>query len=205
MENSDDPLGSVRKRDQSLSDGIPSPCPASGARYIWIGVLIVLVMIEGLLMGADAGLWGSANWRPMGYHYGGFWTRLLRDWEPLYTAQPVVMFVSYPFLHTDWQHVLGNGLALGWLGMQLGERISPRRFALLLGLSSLGGAVGFALLSQSSRPMVGASGIVMGLIAAWIALEAREMAEDGKPLWRILGAICAYVLRSGCIDLSCAA
>ena len=51
MENSDDPLGSVRKRDQSLSDGIPSPCPASGARYIWIGVLIVLVMIEGLLMG----------------------------------------------------------------------------------------------------------------------------------------------------------
>ncbi|EPX75659.1 rhomboid family intramembrane serine protease [Salipiger mucosus] len=156
--------------------------------------MILLVAIEGLLVGADACLWGVPSWRQTTYQYGGFWVRLLHGWKPLYTAQPVVMFATYPFLHSDWQHVLGNGLALVWLGEQLGERIGPKRFALLLALSSLGGAVGFALLAQSLRPMVGASGIVMGLIAAWIVLEARRMSREGQARRYILRMIGIYVL-----------
>lgn len=171
------------------------------ARGLWVGLALVFTGIEALLMLADAGLIGSPLWRPLAYQYGGFWAGLLHGWQPNYAAQPVTMFASYLFLHAGWQHLLGNVLALGWLGLALERALGAWRLALLFALSALGGGLGFGLLSTSPRPMVGASGAIMGLIAAWIAADAREMADDGEPRARILGMVAFRVALIAALNL----
>ncbi len=158
----------------------------SGARRVWIGLAAVFALIEAALAGADAGLWGSPLWRPLAYQYGGFWAGLLHGWQPNYAGQPLAMFATYPFLHAGWQHLAGNLLAFGWLSEQIGRSFGAARLAALLAISALGGGLGFGLLTASPRPMVGASGALMGLIAAWIAAEAHQMSRQGLPRARIL-------------------
>ncbi|WP_136444016.1 rhomboid family intramembrane serine protease [Pacificoceanicola onchidii] len=148
-------------------------------RVVWLGLALVFCAVEAALIAADLRLLGSPLWRPLAYQYGGFWAGLLYGWQANYAAQPYAMFLSYMVLHAGWQHMLGNVLALGWLGLQLEGRIGGRRLAMLFLISGLGGAVGFGLLSTSPRPMVGASGAIMGLVAVWIALDARDRLAEG--------------------------
>ncbi|MBU2960054.1 rhomboid family intramembrane serine protease [Citreicella sp. C3M06] len=166
----------------------PATGPASmrAARGVWIGLAAVFVLVEATLSGADAGLWGSPLWRPLAYQYGGFWAGLLHGWQANYPMQPLAMFVTYPCLHAGWQHLLGNLLVFGWLGEQLGRSFGAARLAALLAISALGGGLAFGLLATSPRPMVGASGAILGMVAAWIAAEAHQMARDGQPRARIL-------------------
>lgn len=159
------------------------------ARPVWIGLAALFVAVELALAGADAGLWGTRLWRPLAYQHGGFWAGLLHGWQPNYAAQPAAMFASYSFLHAGWQHLLGNLAALAWLGLYLERPCGAARFAVLFALSALGGALCFGLLSQSPRPMVGASGAIMGLVAVWIAADAREMAREGAPRRRVLAMV----------------
>ncbi len=172
------------------SDKTAQPAPTHA---LWVGIIVVLCLIEGVLLLADLGLIGSPRWRPLAYQFGAFWSGLLRGWTPNFSAQPFTMFASYSFLHADWQHLLGNVLTLGWLGHGMEERCGPSRFAQLYALSALGGAVGFGILAASASPMVGASGAIMGLIGAWIVWDAHDMAEEGEPRRRILVAIFARV------------
>jgi membrane associated rhomboid family serine protease len=159
---------------------------APGARRLWVGLALVFAAVEITLMLADARWLGSPLWRPLAYQYGGFWAGLLHGWTPNYAAQPAAMFVTYCALHAGWQHLLGNLLALGWLGLQLERVMGAGRLAALFALSVLGGGLGFGLLASSPRPMVGASGAIMGLVAVWIAAEIRALARHGsgrRALW----------------------
>jgi membrane associated rhomboid family serine protease len=123
--------------------------------------------VEAALWGAErAGL--APNWRIAAYQYAGFWQGLLFGWDPNYAAQPYLMFLSHGFVHTGPGHLLGNLLALGWLGAQLQTLYTARRLALLLALSAGGAAGGFVVLSTSPNPVVGASGAIMGLFALWL-------------------------------------
>lgn len=162
-------------------------CPPCPARLVWIGLAGVFLAIEAVLVGADLGLWGTRVWRSQAYQLGGFWAGLLHGWEPIYAAQPGIMFASYTFLHSGWQHLLGNLAALTWLGLYLEKSCGGARFSVLFAISALGGALCFGLLTQSPRPMVGASGAITGLIAVWIAHDAREMSEEGAARREILG------------------
>lgn len=158
-------------------------------RTVWLGLALTCAAVEAVLAGADAGLWGTVLWRPLAYQHGGFWAGLLHGWTPNYAAQPWAMFITCGFLHAGWQHLAGNLLALGWLGLRLETALSARAFAALYGLSLLGGGAATAALATSPRPVVGASGAIMGLIAVWIAAEAQEMAAEGESRARIRAMI----------------
>lgn len=178
-------------------------------RVVWVALGLVFLIVELALIAADLRLIGSPLWRSLAYQYGGFWAGLLHGWQANYAAQPYAMFFSYMALHAGWQHLVGNLLALAWLGMQLEGRIGGRRLAMLFVISGLGGAVGFGMLSVSPRPMVGASGAIMGLIAVWIAADARERLAAGasrRAVWgMVLGRtalitalnVLAWVLQAG--------
>ncbi len=144
-------------------------------------ILLVCVAVEGVLQGADYGLWGSPRWRGLTYQYGGFWRGLLDNWQPNYAAQPVVMFASYGFLHGGAAHLLVNMITLVSLGRLVIERVGQLRFAVIYVLSLLGGAVGFAFLSTAVQPMVGASGALFGLAGVLMGWEytARRLAHEG--------------------------
>lgn len=149
----------------------------------------MLVGIEGTLVLADRGLVGSVRWRAIAYQNGAFWVGLLFGWAPNYPSQPVAMFVTHAFLHSNLGHLLGNVAALVWLGRTLGERCGPGRFAVIYAIVVIGGGVGFAFLARQTAPMVGASGAVMGLVAVWIVWDAREALEIGVRRGIVAGEI----------------
>jgi rhomboid protease GluP len=140
---------------------------------IWV-LAALCALPELVLLGADWGLWGTARWRPYAYQNGAFWAGLLYGWRPNYSAQPVLMFASYGWLHAGPGHLLGNLGVLVWLGPQLLARFGSLGFAALWATCLLGGAAGFALLTSSPAPMVGASGALFGLAGAWLVEDVRR-------------------------------
>ncbi len=150
----------------------PFAWPRPARRHAILGLLIVVCSgIELVLLAADAGLIGHRGWRMLGLQNGAFWAGLLRDWQPNYPAQPWAMFCTYAFLHAGFVHLLGNMLALFWIAPTLIRKLGQRRFALLWLVSALGGAMGFALLSNTPAPMVGASGAIFGLLGGIVAID----------------------------------
>lgn len=175
---------------------IRPPLPARrvfiARHWVLIVLVLVCVIIEMILQGADFGLWGSPRWRGLVYQNGGFWRGLLDNWQPNYAAQPAVMFASYGFLHGGFIHLLVNMITLVSLGRLVIERVGQWRFALIYALSLLGGAMGFALLSTAVQPMVGASGALFGLAGVLTGWEytARRLAREGVgPVLRVIGLL----------------
>ena len=157
-------------------------------------LLILCLLPELLLLGADLGLWGSARWRPLAYQNGAFWAGLLHGWRPNYAAQPVVMFASYGWLHAGPVHLAGNLAALVWLGPPVLARIGARGFVILWALSLLGGGLAFGLLTRSPAPMVGASGALFGLAGAWLVAEVRALPDRRARALRGLGLLTALLI-----------
>lgn len=160
-------------------------------------VVLVLALLCGLpelaLLGADGGLWGSARWRPLAYQNGAFWAGLLHGWQPNYAAQPVTMFVSYAWLHAGPGHLAGNLLALVWLGPGVVARRGTLGLALFWGAATLGGAAAFGLITTNPAPMVGASGALFGLAAAWTVAEVQGARGLRARALRALGIILLLV------------
>lgn len=155
-----------------------------------IAVLVVLcVSIEAILQAGDAGLLGVPRFRMVVYEYFGFWSGLLGNWLPNYALQPWTMFITYGFLHAGLMHLVLNMVTLVSIGLPVVARVGPLSFVLLYWVSMLGGGLGFALLSDSFRPMVGASGALFGLagaILAWEYLDRRDLKEH---LWPVARAV----------------
>jgi rhomboid protease GluP len=139
----------------------------------WSAILIIVLCIvpELALQGADWGVWGSARWRPLSYQNGAFWAGLLQGWQPNYAAQPYTMFVTYAFLHAGAAHLVVNMITLFSLGGEIARRAGQSHMLLIYGASILGGAIGFGLLGTVVQPMVGASGALFGLAGAWVTWD----------------------------------
>ncbi|MCC5985871.1 MAG: rhomboid family intramembrane serine protease [Rhodobacteraceae bacterium] len=172
-----------------IRPGIQPNSPA----VLWLVGLTCLPEALFTLLSAD--LIGQGNLRNLALVYGAFWNGLLQEgWAPLYPFQRELMFVSYAFLHGGFLHLIGNMIAVLALGGIVVARIGQQGFLLLYGLTAIGGAAGFALLSGSTAPMVGASGAVFGLIGAWKFWEwqvRRHMRASMAPLWRSLAGLAA--------------
>lgn len=81
---------------------------------------------------------------------GGFWTPL-----------------TYAFLHGSWLHVGLNAVWLAAFGSPVARRIGPERFLWLCALTALAGAAAhWATHLYEVTPMIGASAIVSGMMAA---------------------------------------
>lgn len=154
----------------------------------------VLALPELVLQLADAGFVGAPRWRYAAYSYGALWQGLLDNWRPNFTAQPVTMFASYGLLHVGLGHLAGNLAGLVMFLPETVRRIGIAGGALVVVASLLGGAVGFVVLSNSAQPMVGASGAVYGVVAAWIFWDwrdRRQMLQRAGSVWAKLAALIA--------------
>lgn len=164
--------------------------PAEPPVVIGWGLVILAVVctaIEIVLQLGDLGIFGTPRFRNLVYDYGGFWPGLLEDWRPNFAFQSATMFLTYGFLHAGLVHLLVNMIALFSLGKPVLERIGTLRGTGLYLGALIGGAFGFALLSESYRPMVGASGALFGLAGALLAWEFRDrvaLEEKVLPVFR---------------------
>lgn len=177
------------KDDTGTLPGLRGPVPPVA---LWIGGGCVLV--ELVLLAADLGLVGSPLWRSLAYQNGAFWPGLLWGWQPNYAAQPVLMFVTYAFLHSGVWHLMGNLLALAVLGRIAADHVGQGACALIYGVSALGGAAVFAVLATGPQPMVGASGALFGLAGAWQYWDYGRAGRGHGRGWSLARAIGVLVL-----------
>lgn len=163
---------------------VGGPVPHS----VWV-IAALCILPDIVLTGADWRLWGQPSWRLLTYQYAGFWPGLLGNWQPNYAAQPVVMFVTYGFLHAGPWHLAVNMVTLFLLAGPVAARIGARGFLWAYALSLLGGALGFAALTTGPTPMVGASGGLFGLAGALLALEFDRRIGRGLPVRSVLAMV----------------
>lgn len=82
---------------------------------------------------------------------------------------------TYMFLHGDWLHLLGNMLFLWVFGDNIEDSLGWWRYLLFYLLCGVCAALTFAWLGPrlSEAPLIGASGAVSGVIAAYFLLFPR--------------------------------
>ncbi len=96
-----------------------------------------------------------------------------RDWidEQLWSAPPYATLVTSQFLHADWLHLLGNMLFLFTFGDNVEDAMGHIRFLIFYILSGIAGALTYVLFDSGSQsPLIGASGAISGVVAAYLML-----------------------------------
>lgn len=163
--------------------------PVSPNRLALIAIITICLMVESVLQLGDLGLFGVPRFRAFIYENFGFWAGLLENWRPNYAFQPALMFLTYGFLHAGLLHLALNMVTLFSLGGPVLDRVGGKGFVLLYAASLLGGAAGFALLSDTVRPMVGASGALFGLAGALLAWDYVDRFTLQERLWPVARAV----------------
>lgn len=77
--------------------------------------------------------------------------------------------ITYMFHHADLMHLIFNMFTLFFFGTYLEKRIGTKMFLFVYFLSGIVSALGFSIFS--SNPLLGASGAVLGILAATAAVD----------------------------------
>ena len=87
-------------------------------------------------------------------------------------VSPYVTLVTYQFLHADVFHIFGNMLFLWIFGDDVEEAMGPPRFILFyLGCGIAAGLAFVASAPHATTPLIGASGAIAGILAAYLMLK----------------------------------
>lgn len=82
--------------------------------------------------------------------------------------------VTSVFLHAGWLHLIGNMLFLQVFGDNVEDAMGHLRFVAFYLLCGIAGAFAHAAMNPlSEQPLIGASGAVAGVIAAYLVLHPR--------------------------------
>src|SRR5258708_14595273 len=125
---------------------------------ILANVLVFLVEIGG----SDAEMQAIAN------AFGVTPTALLGGVTPA----PVLTLVTYMFVHADAGHIFGNMIFLWVFGDDVEEALGRRRFLVFYLLCGIVGALIFVASDPKfGGPLIGASGAISGIVAAYAMLR----------------------------------
>lgn len=95
----------------------------------------------------------------------------LEDLRPEIGLPVVVTALTAMFIHGGWLHLLGNMLYLWVFGDNVEDALGHLRYLLFYVACGLGATVGQILLDPASRvPLIGASGAISGVLAAYLLL-----------------------------------
>jgi membrane associated rhomboid family serine protease len=97
------------------------------------------------------------------------------DLPPGYAVIPEQLtFLTYAFFHADFLHLAGNMLFLWVFGDNVEDAMGHARFLVFYLLSAAAGAAFHGFVDpESQAPLIGASGAVAGIIAAYLILHPR--------------------------------
>jgi membrane associated rhomboid family serine protease len=132
--------------------------PARGTPWIVFALLAVMLGIFGA---QELGYIDT-------YYYGLVPGRLRRegDWDTLF---------SYMWLHGSWPHILGNAYFMYTFGDNVEHLFGRVRFALFFVAAGIaGGLLHYLLTTKTATPVVGASGAIAGILAAYLWAFPRQ-------------------------------
>ncbi len=83
--------------------------------------------------------------------------------------------LTYSFLHGDFWHLLGNMVFLWVFADNVEDAFGHARFVLFYALCAIGAGYAFVLSDPASQsPVIGASGAIAGVVAAYLILHPRQ-------------------------------
>ncbi|MBL8568086.1 MAG: rhomboid family intramembrane serine protease [Phreatobacter sp.] len=106
-------------------------------------------------------------------------------------------WLTYMFMHAGWMHLIGNMLFLWVFADNVEDAMGHARFLIFYLLCGfLGGGLHLVLNTGSQAPLVGASGAISGVLAAYLMLFPRvrvfglafNIIPITIPVWLALGA-----------------
>lgn len=113
----------------------------------------------------------------------------------LQTTVPIPEFltvITYMFLHGSWLHLIGNMMFLWVFGDNIEDAMGHFQFLIFYLLCGIGGGVLHSIMAPDSDiPLIGASGAISGIIAAYLILHPRVRVWV-LILWRIPLPISAF-------------
>ena len=141
-------------------------------QYVTIGLIVANVIFFFLsVMGSEAEIQATV----MGF---GYIPAVAFDYAVLpaeYSLVPATAtYVTYSFLHGDILHLGGNMLFLWVFGDNVEDALGHWRFLVFYLLCAAAGALLHGiLLPESQAPLIGASGAIAGIVAAYLILHPR--------------------------------
>jgi membrane associated rhomboid family serine protease len=91
-----------------------------------------------------------------------------------YDKLPPLSVLTSMFLHSSWLHLLGNLLFLMIFGNNIEDRLGRVRYLLFYLVCGYAAGYGFALAnSESTTPLIGASGAIAGVLGAYLVVYPR--------------------------------
>jgi membrane associated rhomboid family serine protease len=148
------------------------PSPMNPLPPIVLVLFLVIFLMEAAFAGAEAGLFGGAQavgWRIGVIQDYGFSPRVL-DWMVETGRWPIehlMRFVTYPFLHLGFVHMIFAGAILLAMGKMVGEVIGAVAVAVIFFGSSIAGAAVYGLAFSEQAWLVGAYPAAYGLIGGF--------------------------------------
>lgn len=134
--------------------------PSYGTRFQWSFITILAAVVVGFFLAQSIEqVWlGSSqlvNW-------GGFTLEGLRQGQ-------VWRLLSYALLHDGFLHILGNVLALLFIGLPLQSQLGQRATAIIIGLMALAGSLSYALIhaTDTTTLLMGGSAVAVGLLTLY--------------------------------------
>lgn len=113
---------------------------------------------------------------------------------------PELTLVSYMFLHGGWEHIIGNMIYLWVFGDDIEDALGPFRFLVFYLASGIAAALAFSAFNiHSTVPLVGASGAISGILAAYLLL--RPCAKVSVFVLRAVVRVRAYWVIGGWVLL----
>ena len=141
-------------------------------QYVTFG-LIALNVVVFLFTGLGSEQFAVATTYGLGYIPSVAFDRVDLPAE-LYVVPENLTYLTYAFLHADIFHLGGNMLFLWVFGDNIEDALGHLRFLLFYLLCAIGGALFHGLVDTSSQiPLIGASGAIAGVVAAYLILHPR--------------------------------
>lgn len=151
--------------------------PASGTPWVVYSLLVIVAAMFGLQIAGTIDLEAcmpGAGGMPLGSGCLAPVAGALRNQWENQGPQALIngtwyTLLTYWFLHGGWAHILGNAYFLYIFGDNVEHLFGRVRFALFFLLAAVGGGLGEVLLTQNTlAPLVGASGGIAGVMAAYL-------------------------------------
>ncbi len=154
-----------------------------------VAIAMIMAAVEIVLQAADLGFAGGAQgigWRVSAIEdyafLGPVWTQM---WEISYfPIEHMKRFVTYPFLHGSFFHAAFACVIVLAIGKVVGEVFSTLAFVAVFFLSSIAGALIFAVFVDINIPLIGGYPGGYGLIGAFTFLLWTRLTLLGENSYR---------------------
>jgi membrane associated rhomboid family serine protease len=168
--------------------------PFNALPPVVVALALPIVAVE-LLLGAGArGLIGgpaAVGWRLHALRDYAFFGPVLEAMIETgrWPLSEVSRFVTYPFVHYGFTHMLMVIVFLLALGKMVGEVFSPVAVLIIFFVSAIVGALAFTFLTADPTPLAGGYPAVYGLIGAYTFILWVRLGAQGAPQMRAFSLI----------------